>query len=80
MPKRRGQVDNASAYPGGPEFKSQPKIPDIMSIDVELRLFPRWLRGNIGSTDATKTCYILNAFIFETNNCKVINNTSLDRL
>jgi hypothetical protein len=44
--------------------------------DVELRLSPRWVGGNIGSTDATKTCHTLNAYIFETNNRKVINNTS----
>jgi hypothetical protein len=48
--------------------------------DVELRLSPRWVEGNIGSTDATKTCHILNAYIFETNNRKLINNTSLDSL
>jgi hypothetical protein len=48
--------------------------------DVELRPSPRWVRGNIGSTDATKTCHTLNAYIFETNNRKVINNTSLDSL
>jgi hypothetical protein len=47
---------------------------------VELRLSPRWVGGNIGGTDATKTCHILNAFIFETNNRKVINNTPLDSL
>jgi hypothetical protein len=46
--------------------------------DVELRLSPRWVGGNIGSTDATKTRHNLNAYIFETNNNKVINNTSLD--
>jgi hypothetical protein len=44
---------------------------------VELRLYPCWVGGNIGSTDATKTFRILNAYIFETNNRKVINNTSL---
>jgi hypothetical protein len=44
---------------------------------IELRLSPRWVRGNIGRTDATKTCHILNAYIFETNNRKVINNISL---
>jgi hypothetical protein len=48
--------------------------------DVELRLSPRWVGGNIGSTDATKTCHTLNAYIFETNNRKLINNTSLDNL
>jgi hypothetical protein len=48
--------------------------------DLELRLSPRWVGGNIGSTDATKTCHNLNANIFETNNLKVINNTSLDSL
>jgi hypothetical protein len=47
--------------------------------DVELRLSPRWVGGNIRSTDATKTCHNLNAF-FETNNQRVINNTSLDSL
>jgi hypothetical protein len=45
-----------------------------------LRLSPPWVRGNIGSTDATKTCHNLNADIFEINNHEVINNTSLDRL
>jgi hypothetical protein len=45
---------------------------------VELRLSPRWVGGNIGSTDATKTCHILKAYIVESNNRKVINNTSLD--
>jgi hypothetical protein len=44
---------------------------------VELRLSPRWVGGNIGSTDATKTYHTLNAYIFETNNRKVINNASL---
>jgi hypothetical protein len=48
--------------------------------DLELRLSPRWVEGNIGSTDATKTSHILNAYIFETNNREVINNTSLDSL
>jgi hypothetical protein len=48
--------------------------------DVELRLSPGWVGGNIGSTDATKTCYTLNAYIFETNNRKIINSTSLDSL
>jgi hypothetical protein len=48
--------------------------------DVELRHSPCWIGGNIGSTDATKTCHNLNAYIFETNNLKVINNTSLDSL
>jgi hypothetical protein len=50
--------------------------------NVELRLSPRWVRGDIGSTHATKTCHDLNAYtsIFETNNHKVINNTSLDSL
>jgi hypothetical protein len=42
--------------------------------------FSRWVGGNIGSTDATKTSHNLNAFIFETNNRKVVNNTSLDSL
>jgi hypothetical protein len=37
--------------------------------------FPHWVGGNIGSTDATKTCHILNAYIFETNNREVIHNT-----
>jgi hypothetical protein len=50
------------------------------SFDVELRLSPRWVGGNIGSTDATKTCHILNAYICETNDRKVIINTSLDSL
>jgi hypothetical protein len=44
------------------------------SFDVELRLFPCWVEGNIGSTDATKTCHNLNVYIFEINNRKVINN------
>jgi hypothetical protein len=51
-----------------------------VSFDVELRLSPRWVGGNIGSTDATKIYHTLNAYIFETNNRKVINNTSLDSL
>jgi hypothetical protein len=49
-----------------------------VSFDVELRLSPLWVGSDIGSTDATKTCHILNAYIFEINNHKVINNTSLD--
>jgi hypothetical protein len=53
---------------------------NVKSFDVELRLSPPWVRRNIGSTDATKTCHTLNAYILETNNRKVINNTSLDRL
>jgi hypothetical protein len=52
---------------------------NISIFDVELRLSLRLVRGNIGSTDATKTCHILNASIFKTNNRKVINNT-LDSL
>jgi hypothetical protein len=48
--------------------------------DAELRLSPRLVGGNIGSTDATKTCHILNAYIFETKNRKVMNNTSADSL
>jgi hypothetical protein len=48
--------------------------------DVELRLSPRWVGDNIGTTDATKTCHILKAYIFETNNRKVINDASLDSL
>jgi hypothetical protein len=51
-----------------------------VKFDVELRLSPRWVGGNIGSTDVTKTCHNLKAYIFETNNCNVINNTSLDSL
>jgi hypothetical protein len=47
---------------------------------IELRLSSRWVRGNIGSTDATKTCHTLNVYIFETNNHKVSYNTSLDSL
>jgi hypothetical protein len=43
--------------------------------DVELRLSPRWVGGNIGRTDGQKTCHTLNAYIFEINNRKVINNT-----
>jgi hypothetical protein len=54
-------------------------FPTLLRVfDVELRLSPRWVGGNIGSTDATKTCHTLNAYIFETNNRKVINNTSSD--
>jgi hypothetical protein len=49
----------------------------LTAFDTELRLSPRWVRGNIGSTDAMKTCHTLNAYIFETINRKVINNTSL---
>jgi hypothetical protein len=52
----------------------------LKDFDVELRLFPFWVRGNIESTDATKTCHDLNAYIFEANNHKVINNTLLDSL
>jgi hypothetical protein len=48
------------------------------TFDVKLRLSPCWVRGNIGSTDATKTCHNLNSYIFETNNLKKINNTRLD--
>jgi hypothetical protein len=48
------------------------------AFDVELRLSPRWVGDIIGSTDATKTYHTLNAYIFETNNREVINNTSLD--
>jgi hypothetical protein len=48
------------------------------ALKVELRLSPSWTGGNIGSTDAKKTCHALKAYIFETNNPKVINNTSLD--
>jgi hypothetical protein len=50
------------------------------SSDIELRLYTRWVGGNIGSTDAKKTCHNLNAYIFETINNKVINNTPLDSL
>jgi hypothetical protein len=53
---------------------------NCITFDVELRLSPRWVGGNIGSTDATKTCHNLNAYIFENNNRKVINNTLLDSL
>jgi hypothetical protein len=53
---------------------------DSSSLDIELRLSPRLVGGNIGSTDATKTRHTLNAYIFETNNREVINNTSLDSL
>jgi hypothetical protein len=62
-------VKNLSVFYGNRRF-----------FDVELRLSPRWVRGNIGSTDATKIRHNLNAYIFETNICKVINNTSLDSL
>jgi hypothetical protein len=48
--------------------------------DVELRLSPRWVGGNIGNTDATKRYYILNVYIFKIKNRKIINNTSLDSL
>jgi hypothetical protein len=48
--------------------------------DTELRLSLCWVGGNIGRTNATKTCHNLNAYIFETNNRNVINNTSLDSL
>jgi hypothetical protein len=48
--------------------------------DVELRLSHWWVGGNIGSTDATKAYHTLNAYVFETNNHKVINNISLDSL
>jgi hypothetical protein len=48
--------------------------------DAELCLSPRWVGCNIGSTDATKTCHTLNAYIFETNNRKAMNDTSLDSL
>jgi hypothetical protein len=44
---------------------------------VEQHLSPLWIGGNIESTDE---CHNLNAYIFETNNRKVINNTSLDSL
>jgi hypothetical protein len=53
---------------------------DEASFDVELRLSPRWVGGNIRSSDPTKAGHILNAYIVETNNRKVINNTSLDSL
>jgi hypothetical protein len=49
-----------------------------INCDVELRHSPSWVGGNIGITDATKTCHILNAYIFKTNNRKVIDDTSLD--
>jgi hypothetical protein len=54
----------------------------ILSIifDVELRLSSPWLGGNIGSTEAKKTCHNLKAYIFENNNRKVINSTLLDSL
>jgi hypothetical protein len=66
---------------GGPVNRPA-RSPDLnpLDFDVELRLSPRWVGGNIGSTDATKTCHNLNDYIFETNNRKVINNTSLDSL
>jgi hypothetical protein len=50
------------------------------SYDTELRLSRCWEGGYIGSTDAVNTCHTLNAYIFKTNNRKVINNTSLDSL
>jgi hypothetical protein len=77
-----GSSGNASdLYSRGGLFNLRPvtDYPDS-SFDVELRLSPPWVGGNIGSTDATKTCHILNAYIFEANNRKVINNTSLDSL
>jgi hypothetical protein len=46
----------------------------------ELHISPCWVVGNIGSTDATKTCHTLNAYILKTNNRKIINNTLLDSL
>jgi hypothetical protein len=33
--------------------------------DVELRLSPRWVGANIGSTGATKICHNLKAYIFD---------------
>jgi hypothetical protein len=60
---------------------SRPKcFQTVLYFDVELLVSPRWVGVNIGSTDATKTCHTLNAYILETNNRKVINNTSLDSL
>jgi hypothetical protein len=52
----------------------------LVRFDVELLLSPCWVWGNIGSTDATKTCHTLNTYIFETNNRKVLNTASLDSL
>jgi hypothetical protein len=57
----------------------QPRKQSLSDVKQSSRS-PRWVAGNIGSTDATKTCHTLNAYIFETNNRKVINNTSLDGL
>jgi hypothetical protein len=51
-----------------------------VNTDEELRFSAPWVWGNIGSTGVRKTCHILNAYIFENNNQKVINNTSLDSL
>jgi hypothetical protein len=60
--------------------KQKRELISLLCFDVELRLSPRWVGGNIGSTDATKTCHDLNVYIFETNNRKAISNTSLDSL
>jgi hypothetical protein len=70
-----GMVED-DRFIGFPVYKTSVYL--IAFFDVELRLSSRWVGGNIGRTDATKTCHNLNAYIFETNNHKVINNTSLD--
>jgi hypothetical protein len=51
-----------------------------VTFEVELRLSLRWVGDNIGSTEATKTYHTLKAYIFEINNHKLINVTSLDSL
>jgi hypothetical protein len=72
--------DRAGSFSGlASDFYWEPPIM-LIYFDVELRLSPHWVGGNIGSTDATETCHTLNAYIFETNNRKVINYTSLDGL
>jgi hypothetical protein len=81
MPTRERAVSNSGRKQNRVETRVKCLIDkDIKSFDVELRLSPRWIGGDIGSTDATKTRHTLNAYIFETNNRKVINNTSLDSL
>jgi hypothetical protein len=55
---------------GSEDVESSITVIVSVSFDVELRLSPCWIGGNIGSTDATKTCHNLNAHIFVTNNSK----------
>jgi hypothetical protein len=81
--KRKLDAEKRSPDTGKRTGGSEEPIRDgdtVSFFDVEVRLSPRWVGGNIGSTNATKTCHILNAYIFENNNSKVINNTSLDSL